>query len=61
MQEARAPTWKGRNPRVLTLSHPNGCRRELQEGLHTEGSLTEDLIVQITVEGILIFGKEFEF
>ena len=61
MLDARAPTWNGRNPRVLTLSHPHHCRTELQEGVCTEGSLIEDLIVQITVEAILIFGKEFEF
>ena len=61
MLDAIAPTWKGRNPRVLTLSHPHHCRTELQEGVCTEGSLIEDLIVQITVEAILIFGKEFEF
>ena len=61
MQDARAPTWKGRNPKVLTLSHPHRCRTKLQEGLCTEGSWIEDLIVQITVEGVLIFGKEFEF
>lgn len=61
MQDPRAPTWKGRSLRVLTLSHPHHCRTELQKGLRTEASWLEELIVQITVAGILIFGKEFEF
>ena len=59
MQEAGAPTGKERNPRVLQgyqeehhawRPHPQRCRAELWEGLHTEMSLIEDLILQITVE-----------
>lgn len=58
MQEAGAPTGKERNPRVLQEEHqawrphPQSCRAEFWEGLHTEMSSIEDLILQITVEGI---------